>query len=100
MALGFTLTESLPATGGRYVFQNLDGYLVPTIRDAPAVLVEPVEDLAADDPAGVRGVGEIPLNAAAPAIAAAVFDALDEPPTIFPIQPAWVLDVLARKAKS
>jgi CO/xanthine dehydrogenase Mo-binding subunit len=99
MACGFTLTESLPTRNGRYVSQNLDSYLVPTIQDAPAVLVNPVEELAPDDPIGVRGVGEIPLNATAPAIAAAVFNALGEPPTVFPIQPEWVLDVLARKMK-
>jgi CO/xanthine dehydrogenase Mo-binding subunit len=97
MAAGFALTEDLPAQGGRYVFDNLDQYLVPTVVDAPVVTVEPIDALAADDPVGVRGVGEIPLNAVGPAVAAAVFDALGEAPTRFPVAPDWVLDVLARR---
>jgi nicotinate dehydrogenase large molybdopterin subunit len=96
MACGFALTERLPAVAGRYVFQNLDGYLVPTIRDAPVVFVDPVTELAPDDPIGLRGVGEIPLNAVGPAIASAVFDALGVAPTTFPISPEWVLEVLGR----
>jgi nicotinate dehydrogenase large molybdopterin subunit len=96
MAAGFALIEDLPAVGGRYLADNLDQYFVPTIADAAVVTVDPVEALAADDPVGVRGIGEIALNAVGPAIAAAVFDALGEPPTRFPVAPAWVLEVLAR----
>ena len=99
MACGYVLTEDMPMRAGRYLVRNLDGYLVPTIQDAPIVTVDPVEELAPDDPVGVRGVGEIPMNAAGPAVAAAVFDALGVAPTRFPIDPQWVLDVLGASAR-
>lgn len=97
MAAGFVLTEDLPSRGGRYLTHNLDGYLVPTIHDAPAVVVDAIEELAPDDPVGIRGVGEIPMNAAVSAIAAAVYDALGVVPTRLPIDPAWVLKTLAAR---
>jgi len=95
MAAGFVLTEDLPSRGGRYLARNLDGYLVPTIRDAPIVTADAIEELAPDDPVGIRGVGEIPMNAAVPAIANAVYDALGVAPTRLPVSPAWVLQTLA-----
>ena len=33
--LGFTLTEDMILQGGRYLAENLDGYMIPTIADAP-----------------------------------------------------------------
>lgn len=100
MALGFALMESLPARGGRFVAHNLDQYLVPTIRDMPPVEVVPIEELDPADPVGIRGVGEIAINAVGPALATAVFDALGEAPTRLPVDAAWVLAVLDRERAS
>jgi CO/xanthine dehydrogenase Mo-binding subunit len=97
MAAGFVLTENLPSRGGRHLVRNLDGYLVPTIRDAPAVTVDAIEELAPGDPVGIRGVGEIPMNAAVPAIASAIYNALGTAPTRLPVDPAWVLGTLAAR---
>lgn len=83
MAVGFTLLEELAAKGGRFVAANLDAYLVPTIADSPEVEVEPVEDIP-EDALGPRGVGEIGLNAAAPAIVTALMAALGRPLTALP----------------
>jgi CO/xanthine dehydrogenase Mo-binding subunit len=96
MAAGFVLLEDMPADRGRYMAKNLDEYLIPTFADAPTVTIDPIEYLDPNDPIGIRGIGEIPLNAAAPAIAAAVFDAIGTPPTRFPIEASWVLEVLER----
>jgi CO/xanthine dehydrogenase Mo-binding subunit len=74
MAAGFVLTEHLPVADGAFGAANFDGYLAPTIRDAFDVSVEAVDDLP-DDIVGPRGVGEIAVNAAAPAIANAVLAA-------------------------
>ncbi len=95
MAVGFALTETLPTQAGRFLARNLDQYLVPTICDMPAVEVLAVEELAADDPVGLRGVGEIAINAVGPALATAVLDALGETPERLPVDPAWVLSILA-----
>ncbi|MGH2340361.1 xanthine dehydrogenase family protein molybdopterin-binding subunit [Segnochrobactraceae bacterium EtOH-i3] len=99
MALGFVLTEDLPARDGRFLADNLDRYLVPTLADSCPVDVDPVEELAADDPIGFRGVGEIAMNAVGPALATAVFDALGTAPKRLPVDPAWVLDVLEESGR-
>ena len=97
MASGLVLMEDLAVRNGGFLASNLDRYFIPTIVDAATVDVEPIEFLSPDDPVGIRGIGEIPLNAVAPAIAAAVFDAIGEAPTTFPVSPDWVLEVLARR---
>lgn len=94
MGIGFVLTETLPARNGRFLAANLDGYLVPTLVDSCPVDVDPVEELDPNDPIGLRGVGEIALNAVGPALATAVFDALGAAPPRLPVDPAWVLDRL------
>jgi CO/xanthine dehydrogenase Mo-binding subunit len=96
MAAGFVLTESLPVVAGRFRAANLDGYFMPSIADAPIVEVVPIEHLAPDDPQGVRGIGEVILNAVAPAIVSAVHDAIGFAATSFPIDPAAVLAHLQR----
>ncbi|PTW61068.1 xanthine dehydrogenase molybdenum binding subunit apoprotein [Breoghania corrubedonensis] len=93
-ALGFCLTEDLLATDGSFAARNLDGYFVPTIADMPPVRIHPLVELDARDPVGLRGAGEIGLNAVAPAIACAVRDVLGIPPLRLPVDPDWVLDVL------
>jgi len=93
-ALGFCLTEDLPALDGVFQAGNLDGYMLPTIADAPEVVVQPMTWLAPDDPVGLRGAGEIGINAAAPAIANAVAAALGKAPPRLPVSPGWVLAVL------
>ena len=93
-ALGFCLTEDLPAIDGVFQAQNLDGYFIPTIADMPPVRIHALDDLDKDDPVGLRGAGEIGLNAVAPAIANAVRDALGVAPEALPVDPLWVLDVL------
>lgn len=78
MAVGFALTEELPAQHGRFRASNLDAYLVPTLADTPSVTCEPVADIP-EDALGPRGVGEIGVNAAAPAIVNALMAALGRP---------------------
>jgi CO/xanthine dehydrogenase Mo-binding subunit len=93
MAVGFALLEALPAEGGRFRAANLDAYLVPTLADTPEVEVDPVEDIP-EDALGPRGVGEIGLNAAAPAVLTALMAATGAPLTRLPADPAGVLALL------
>lgn len=77
MGLGFALMEDAPMSAGHYQVANFDTYLIPTLADVPwTVAVDAVESLAPDDGYGPRGVGEIGTIAVAPAIAAAVHDAI------------------------
>jgi len=95
--LGFTLTEDMTLQKGRYVADNFDGYMVPTIADAPQTSrVFALEDLESDDEFGPRGVGELGIGAVTPAIAAAVADACGVWPTVTPISPEDLLTAMSK----
>jgi CO/xanthine dehydrogenase Mo-binding subunit len=93
--LGFTLTEDARMEAGRYAASNLDGYLMPTIADAPErSRVLALEDLDLGDPYGPRGIGELGIGAVTPAIAAAVADAVGHWPGAAPFSPETLLRAL------
>ena len=88
MALGFSLTEDAVMQDSRYVRHNLDTYLVPTFKDSPlTVRVEAIEELPEGDAFGPRGVGEIGSVGLAPALTAAVRQAVGIWVNHLPISP-------------
>jgi len=98
MGLGMALLEELPAPQGHYSATNFDGYLMPSILDAPVIEVIAIEDVPVDDQVGPRGAGEIGLNIAVPAIANAIARALGAPVLQVPVRPAQIMQMLARAA--
>jgi nicotinate dehydrogenase large molybdopterin subunit len=93
--LGFTTTEHAEMVNGFYVTGNLDGYMLPTVIDAPLrTKVFALERLDAGDLLGPRGVGEMGIVAVAPAVCAAVADATGVWPTKLPIEPETLLDAM------
>jgi CO/xanthine dehydrogenase Mo-binding subunit len=95
--LGFTLTEDMILQAGHYVVDNFDGYMVPTVADAPQTSrVFALEDLDRDDEYGPRSVGELGIGAVTPAIAAAVADACGVWPTVTPISPEDLLTAMSK----
>jgi CO/xanthine dehydrogenase Mo-binding subunit len=88
--LGFTLSEDMIMQAGRSVADNFDGYMLPTIADAPLESrVFALENL--DDDYGPRGVGELGIGAVTPAIAAAIADAIGVWAAVTPISPEDLL---------
>ncbi len=77
---------------GRYINANLGEYHVPVNADAPKVTVEFVEE---QDPyinaLGVKGIGEVGMVGAAPAIANAIFHATGKRIRELPISPDKLL---------
>src|SRR5205085_1994169 len=74
-AVGYGLLEELVWDRGRVVNNRLTNYIIPTALDAPEMRTIIVEKAYPHGPFGAKGVGELPMNGGAPAIAAAVFDA-------------------------
>ena len=72
MGLGLALMEDFPVQDGCYRHLNFDGYMIPTLADAPVIEMLAIDRLDDGDRIGPRGVGEIVLNAAAAAVANAV----------------------------
>nr|WP_018931880.1 xanthine dehydrogenase subunit D [Gracilibacillus lacisalsi] len=100
MSLGYTLMEEAMMKESRYVTENLDGYLIPSIKDVPTTMhVTPIEDLDEGDVYGPRGVGEIGTVAVAPAIAKAIHNAIGYMPAKLPISSEEILTALTERGK-
>lgn len=75
-ALGYALMENLISVDGRIRNPYLSTYLIPTIWDVPPVVQSIVLEHADPiGPFGARGMAEMPFIPAAPAVAAAIYDA-------------------------
>lgn len=97
--LGFALIEErlVDAATGLVLNANLEDYLVPTAADVPPI-THAIVDLAdfSENPLGVKGLGEPPMIATAPAIANAVSDALGIRLRDLPLTRRRVLEALAQ----
>ena len=72
-AIGWALSEDVVWNRGRIVNPRMTNYIVPTALDAPPFETLLIEAPYAQGPAGgAKGIGELPMDGGAPAIAAAV----------------------------
>ena len=74
--LGFALMEELESEEGRISTLSLGETKIPTMNDIPELVTELVESPAGTGPYQGKGIGENPISPVAPAIAAAVYDAV------------------------
>jgi CO/xanthine dehydrogenase Mo-binding subunit len=75
-ALGWALLEHVVYKDGKVVNANMTNCIVPTFADAPELETILVEVPYPFGPSGAKGVGEIPMDGPAAAVANAVEDAL------------------------
>ena len=84
---------------GAYLNDRLATCLIPTALDAPRITTILVENPYSRGPGGAKGIGELPMDAPAPAIIAAIHDAtgvwIDE----VPATPEKVLAALQGKGE-
>jgi len=74
-AVGYATIEEIKLREGRYLNDRLATYLIPTALDAPHIRSILVEAPYSGAPHGAKGVGELPMDVAAPAVVAAIHDA-------------------------
>jgi CO/xanthine dehydrogenase Mo-binding subunit len=74
--IGWALYEDVVLEDGIMVNHQLTNYIVPTAADAPPIRVFFHEKPYAHGPGGAKGLGELPMDGPAPAIGAAIADAL------------------------
>jgi CO/xanthine dehydrogenase Mo-binding subunit len=86
-AVGYGLLEDLVWDKGRIINNRLTNYIIPTSLDAPDMETIIIEKEYPHGPFGAKGVGELPMDGAAPAIAAAVFNATGAFVSEIPITP-------------
>ncbi len=75
-AIGWALYENVVWKDGRIMNARMTNYVIPTSKDAPPFHTILVEHPFSGGPNGAKGVGELPMDGGAPAIAAAVEQAI------------------------
>jgi CO/xanthine dehydrogenase Mo-binding subunit len=96
--LGYALLENVIFEGGAMANANFTNYVIPTTLDTPEVQVEIVEVPYSLGPFGAKGVGELPMDVPAPAIAAAVHQATGLFLTELPLLPERISKAMHDRA--
>jgi CO/xanthine dehydrogenase Mo-binding subunit len=74
-AIGFTLFENVVWKDGRMANNQMTNYIIPTPADIPPIRVYFEENPYTYGPSGAKGIGELPMDGAAPAILNAIENA-------------------------
>jgi CO/xanthine dehydrogenase Mo-binding subunit len=94
-AVGYATIEEIKLRDGRYLNDRLATYIIPTALDAPRITTILVEAPFSGVPHGAKGVGELPMDVAAPAVVAAIADATGVWISELPATPERILASLA-----
>ncbi|MHC1787157.1 MAG: xanthine dehydrogenase family protein molybdopterin-binding subunit [Christensenellales bacterium] len=92
--LGYGGMEELDIVDGVPLQCTLGDYALPTSLDLPPVKYRLIQGESAMGPYGARGLGELTLVGAAPALAAAIEDAIGRPVARLPLTPEYLLEVM------
>jgi CO/xanthine dehydrogenase Mo-binding subunit len=92
--IGFALYENVVWQEGRMSNGQMTNYIMPTSMDVPPIRVFFEEIPYARGPAGAKGIGELPLDGTAPAIANAIANATSANITRIPVTPEVLLEML------
>ncbi|MEK7656438.1 MAG: xanthine dehydrogenase family protein molybdopterin-binding subunit [Elusimicrobiota bacterium] len=91
-ALGYALFERPHFKDGFMRNAQLTNYILPTSADTPRMKIELLEKPYTHGPFGAKGIGELPMDAPAPAVAAAVLNATGAMVCHLPILPEDIMD--------
>jgi CO/xanthine dehydrogenase Mo-binding subunit len=92
--IGFALYENVVWQEGRMVNAQMTNYVMPTSADLPAIRVCFEELPYGRGPAGAKGIGELPLDGTAPAIANAIAHATGVDVRRIPVTAETLLEML------
>jgi CO/xanthine dehydrogenase Mo-binding subunit len=96
-AVGYATIEEVKLHDGRYLNDRLATYLIPTALDAPRIETILVEAPFSGAPHGAKGIGELPMDVAAPAVVAAIHDATGVWIHDLPASPERILAAMSAK---
>ncbi|WP_437275648.1 xanthine dehydrogenase family protein molybdopterin-binding subunit [Sorangium sp. So ce375] len=92
-AIGWSLSEEIVWQGGKIKNPRMTNYIIPTSLDAPPFHVVLVEEPFPFGPGGgAKGIGEMPMDGGAPAVAAAVEHATGIAARSLPLTPERLLE--------
>jgi CO/xanthine dehydrogenase Mo-binding subunit len=90
-AIGFTLFENVVWKDGRMANNQMTNYIIPTPADIPPIRVFFEENPYAYGPGGAKGIGELPMDGAAPAILNAIENATGMSFNQIPLMPETLM---------
>jgi CO/xanthine dehydrogenase Mo-binding subunit len=93
--IGWALYENVVWKDGRMANCRMTDYIMPTSVDLPPIRVVFAETPYSYGPHGAKGIGELPMDGPAPAIANAISDALGVSITRVPATPEVILEALS-----
>jgi CO/xanthine dehydrogenase Mo-binding subunit len=93
--IGFTLFENVVWQNGRMANGQMTNYIIPTAADIPPIRVYFEENPYAYGPGGAKGIGELPLDGAAPAILSAIENATGVSFNHVPLMPEAMIEALS-----
>jgi CO/xanthine dehydrogenase Mo-binding subunit len=98
-AIGWALYEAVVWKDGKILNPRMTNYVIPTSKDAPPFTTILVEHPFSGGPNGAKGVGELPMDGGAPALAAAVEQAIRAECNDLPLLPEQLFAAVARAKK-
>jgi CO/xanthine dehydrogenase Mo-binding subunit len=93
--IGWALCEDCRYDNGAMVNNQLTNYIIPTSDDVPPIRVDFLQTPYAYGAMGAKGLGELPMDGPAPAIANAVAAALGVEARTIPLTPERIMDEMA-----
>jgi CO/xanthine dehydrogenase Mo-binding subunit len=97
-AIGWSLYENVVYDKGRVMNAALSTYVIPTFADVPPITVMFAETPYPYGPLGAKGIGELPMDGPAPAIANALSRALDVEVARIPCLPEYLMSLIEESA--
>src|SRR6201981_1886386 len=92
--IGMALYENVVWQEGRMVNGQMTNYIMPTSMDVPPIRVYFEENPYERGPAGAKGIGELPLDGTAPAIANAIAQATGADIRQIPVTPEKLMEMM------
>ena len=93
-AIGWALSECCVWRDGAMANSQLTNYIIPTAADVPPIRVEFVENPYEYGGGGAKGIGELPMDGPAPAVANAIADAVGASAESIPLTPERLMAMI------
>lgn len=92
--LGYGYLENMTCVDGKMRHRSLSDYIIPTFEDAPKMETVFIDNPFIYGADGAKGMGELTLVGAAPAVALAIENAIKQKVTKIPATPEYIMEVM------
>ena len=92
--LGWALMEECKWREGAMENAQLTNYVIPTASDVPPIRVDFLEVPYPHGASGAKGIGELPFDGVAPAVANAIAEAIGGDPCEIPLTPERLMELV------